>query len=223
MVGKIIDSKVSEGYKKALSLSNERLTNQLHIISAGSPTYDEDFEIFFTQRHIKQALQRFDCNTAMFSMIWMKKLYCITKEQCDLLYGVKDVEDKEENDKKEIIDDNSVGDDLETFIRRIQNGKITKESISLDGEEKWTFLLCLLDKKQRSKLEMKDRDFLKTFGHGNYADVPEEEWNQSEYKHLKFSRSEALRRTYCIDTELEYGSAIVNSHDQPDFAMLIIS
>ena len=87
--------------------------------------------------------------------------------------------------------DLSVGEDLETFIERIKNGEINKE---LDFKS--SFLLCLLDKVERKKLEEKNEDFMKTFLWGRKADVSE--WKESE-SNLKFSRSVCLRFTYLID------------------------
>ena len=96
--------------------------------------------------------------------------------------------------------DLSIGEDLETFIERIKNGEINKDTIPEDGERKDLFLLCLLDQEERKKLEQKDEDFMETFN-GNWfgeADVPEAEWNASE-SNLKFSRSYCRRKTYFID------------------------
>ena len=56
-------------------------------------------------------------------------------------------------------DDLSVGEDLETFIKRIKNGGITKETLPGGKEEKELHLLCLLDKEERRKLDTKDRKF----------------------------------------------------------------
>ena len=96
--------------------------------------------------------------------------------------------------------DLSVGEDLETFIERIKNGEINKDTVSEYGDYEYSFLLCLLDKEERKKLEEKDLDFMSTFiwnGSGE-ADVPEAEWNASE-SNLKFSRSACYRITYFID------------------------
>ena len=96
--------------------------------------------------------------------------------------------------------DLSVGEDLETFIGRIKNGEINKDTIPERGEDKKMFLLCLLDKEERKKLEQKDYDFMKTFLLGDIgkADVPEAEWKASE-SNMKFARSKCVRGTYFID------------------------
>ena len=96
--------------------------------------------------------------------------------------------------------DLSVGEDLETFIGRIKNGEINKDTIPENGEEKKLFLLCLLDKEERKKLEQKDYDFMKTFLEHSFgkADVPEAEWKASE-SNMKFARSKCFRHTYFID------------------------
>jgi len=64
----------------------------------------------------------------------------------------------------------------------------------------------LLDKEELQKLERKDEHFLNTFGRtlwehisGKTADVDVEEWKESEYQHLKFSKSEAYRVTTFVE------------------------
>ena len=110
----------------------------------------------------------------------MYKDHCITKEEFEETY-----ETEEESETRK---DLSVGEDLETFIERIKNGEINKDTIPEDGEEKDLFLLCLLNKEERKKLEQKDEDFMKTFNWnriGKEADVSEAEWKASE-SNLKF-------------------------------------
>ena len=124
-------------------------------------------------------------------MVDMYKTNCITKEKFEEMYKTEE--------ESEIRMDLSVGEDLETFIERIKNGEINKDTIPEDGEDKDLFLLCLLDKEERKKLEEKDEDFMETFQLGEEADVPEAEWNVSE-SNLKFSRSVCIRDTYYIDT-----------------------
>ena len=53
------------------------------------------------------------------------------------------------NEETEERMDLSVGEDLETFIGRIKNGEINKDTIPEYGEHTVTFLLCLLDKEER--------------------------------------------------------------------------
>ena len=99
--------------------------------------------------------------------------------------------------------DLSVGEDLETFIKKIKNGEMN------ENESKLTFLLCSLDPEDRKKLDQKDLDFLYTFsvtstvylyrrGAPVGADVGEAEWNASE-SNTKFAKSECRRYTYFID------------------------
>ena len=121
----------------------------------------------------------------------MRKDECITKEKFEEMYQTKE--------ESETRMDLSVGEDLETFIERIKNGEINKDTISEYGEWKDLFLLCLLDKEERKKLEQKDEDFMETFLLGREADVPEAEWNASE-SNLKFSKSFGSRETYFIDS-----------------------
>ena len=110
----------------------------------------------------------------------------------------RNLADNEAEDSEE--EDRSVGDDLETFIKKIKNDEITKDEI--DGSYQGFFLLCLLDKEEREKLDKKDADFLHTFADGEWADVPERIWKTTEYKHLKFSKSTASRETFFAYPEI---------------------
>ena len=122
----------------------------------------------------------------------MHKLNCITKERFEEMYQTKE--------EKETRMDLSVGEDLETFIERIKKGEINKDTIKSAGEDNTSFLLCLLDKEDRKRLEEKDESFLETFywHQDEEADVPETEWKASEST-LKFSESECIRCTNFID------------------------
>ena len=122
----------------------------------------------------------------------MSKDRCITKEKFEEMYQTKE--------ESETRMDLSVGEDLETFIERIKNGEINKDTIPEHGDRKNSFLLCLLDKEERKKLEQKDEDFMETFNFNQMgeADVPEAEWNASE-SNLKFSESYCFRLTHFID------------------------
>ena len=142
---------------------------------------------------IKKALKEFGCTSAILSEVYMLKEKCITKEKFEEMYKTKE--------ESETRMDLSVGEDLETFIGRIKNGEINKDTIPEDGEGKESFLLCLLDKEERKKLEQKDYDFMKTFWYqvdGREADVPEAEWKASE-SNMKFARWDCVRDTYFID------------------------
>ena len=102
------------------------------------------------------------------------------------------------NEKIEEREDLSVGEDLETFIRKIKNGEINKEKWR-NEQGIWVnmlFLICLLDTKERKKLDQKDEAFMETFL--GSPDIPEAEWNESE-SNLKFELSYCWRRTYFID------------------------
>ena len=141
-------------------------------------------------------MEEFDCASAILSIIKMDKFNCITMEQYEEMYKT--------NEDSERRKDLSVGEDLETFIANIKNGEINRchrrcEDFNI------TFLLCLLDKEEREKLERKDADFMKTFFDHSYGglkevpiDVPEAEWKASE-SNMKFARSRCLRKTYFID------------------------
>ena len=122
----------------------------------------------------------------------MDKDNCITKEKNEEMYKT--------NEETEERMDLSVGEDLETFIGRIKNGEINKYTIPEDGDNSETFLLCLLDKEERKKLEQKEECFMATFYWHKYgkADVPEAEWIASE-SNMKFARSDCRRWTYFIE------------------------
>ena len=146
------------------------------------------------EKGIKKALKKFGYTSAILSSIFMAKHNCITKEKYEEMYKTN-----EESEKRM---DLSVGEDLETFIGRIKNGEINKDTIPENGDREYTFLLCLLDEEERKKLEQKDYDFMETFFDHGYegreADVPEAEWKASE-SNMKFARSYCRRATYFID------------------------
>ena len=159
----------------------------MHFIIAG---YFSQIEI---QKGFKKAVNNFSSPPAILSFINMYKEHCITKEKYEEMYQTNE----ERPDKRP---DLSVGEDLETFIERIKNGEINKDTISTDGDSGYTFLLCLLDKDERKKLEQNDYDFMSTFEENllGIADVPEAEWKASEFN-MKFARSGCYRETYFID------------------------
>ena len=201
---------------------------QLHILWASCFGFHEEldslFKLFIT-------CQLGDCQgakSAMVSVLEMAKYDCITKVGCDKfvvlvatiftaisisclkiatpytkecfdkLYGIKNDEEEQEIGNNE-RNDFSVGEDLETLVRRIKNGQM------IEADYKESYLLCLLNKEERRKLDNKDQDFLNTF-YGNHmplsfqknVDVPEGEWKKTKYKHLKFSRSKSSRITSVI-------------------------
>ena len=152
---------------------------------------------------IQKALKKFGCRSAILSTIAMNKEHCITKERYDKLYKA--------NEESESRLDLSAGEDLESFIANIKNGEINSDTIPKFGDRRppwvWphfrskTFLLCLIDKEERKKLEQEDEDFMKTFQEGYFgrgADVPEAEWKRSE-SNMKFAKSASFRETYFID------------------------
>ena len=73
----------------------------------------------------------------------MHRLNCITKEKFEEMYKTEE--------ESETRMDFSVGEDLETFIERIKHGEINKDTIPERGDRKESFLLCLLDEKERKK------------------------------------------------------------------------
>ena len=146
------------------------------------------------KRGIKRALKNFGYTSAILSFINMSKHNCITKEKFDELYKT--------NEESEERTDLSVGEDLETFIGNIKTGEMNRNTFTTGKDHQKTFLLCLLDKTERSKLEQKDEAFIRTFtcypSTFFPVDVPEAEWKASE-SNLKFSKSNCYRYTFIID------------------------
>ena len=93
------------------------------------------------KKGITKALKEFGFTSAIVSGVFMDKSYCITKEKFEEMYKTK-----EEYEKRM---DLSVGEDLETFIERIKNGEINKDTYTEFGNYKGSFLLCLLDIEER--------------------------------------------------------------------------
>ena len=115
--------------------------NQLHFILPYYSSSSKD-----VKKGIKKALKKFGYTSAILSNIHMAKENCITKEKYEEMYKTD-----EENEKRM---DLSVGEDLETFIGRIKNGEINKDTIPEYGEYKSLFLLCLLESRcSRSRME----------------------------------------------------------------------
>ena len=138
---------------------------------------------------IRKALKKFGLTSAILSIIRIYKHNCVTKEKYEEMYKIN-----ERNEKRMNL---SVGDDIEDFIGRIKIGRAYGGYSDFNE----SFLLCLLDKEERKKLEQKDHDFMETFWFehltGSKADVPEAEWQASE-SNLKFARSECYRNTETI-------------------------
>ena len=106
--------------------------------------------------YAKEALKKYGFESAMLSFIELIKYHCITKETCDKFHGISNDEGenktREEKRKGQLIwatiTKESVGDNIETFIKRIKNGELTKATITEYGEQtEHVHLLCLLDKK----------------------------------------------------------------------------
>ena len=191
---KIIHNEGPQRDIKAFSLSDKIFANQLHMIWAGSW-----WSLDATLDNMKHAMKSYGYESAMFSKIFMTKENCITKEQFDIEYGITNYGEANTTDKEERVD-LSLGEDLETLIRRIKNREITIEKNPYGQKTIQTHLLCLLDKEKRRIFDKKDENFLKTFLDMGMADVDEEEWKKSEYKHMKFSRSLARRQTVFVET-----------------------
>ena len=171
------------------------MLHQIHFVASYLNNSQESIK-----KQIKNALKKFGRRSAILSLIYMSKNNCITKEKYDDLY-----EKIEDNFERR---DLSVGEDLETLMRRIKNHKMNKDSIPFDGDFKESFLLCLLDKEERKKLEQKNEAFLQTFNLHDIgkADVREKDWKLSE-SNSKFSRSNCRRLTFFIEASTKYSNS----------------
>ena len=129
--------------------------HQLHFIIPDYPTCN----VFKTG--IKKSLKKFGYTSAILSFIGSDKHECITKEKYDEMYKTN-----EESEKRM---DLSVGEDLESFIENIKNGKMNEDTMSCSrccqpqADRSQPFLICLLDGAQRRKLEQKDQAFMEKF------------------------------------------------------------
>ena len=196
---KIFQSEVSKCNRRIFLLSAKLSPNQLHFLYFNSDDNRiKNREPNRVKNLFREAMKRYGYESAMVSMIEMFKRNCITKEKFDLEYEIKNDENDINNEER---DDLSVGEDLESLYSRIKNGEMTEERFSGDGEHKFSKLLCLLNEDERRKLERKDKDFLRTFAYNYFADVQPNEWKNTEFEHLKFSKSLADRRTAFIDIE----------------------
>ena len=194
---KICRRKGSECYTKNFSLPGKILQNQLHVLLAGGASIAKFRRIMCC---IKESMKRYGYESAWFTRISSHKLRCVTKEFVDIEYPVPNHEAehqiKANEDKRRLmVLQVSVGQDLEEFYSRIKRGKITKET---NGETKFLKLFCLLNKEDRRKIDRGDEDFVKTFFHSD-PDVPHDEWKRNESKHLKFSSHSASRKTAFVD------------------------
>ena len=151
----------------------------------------------YVKKGLQKVLKKFDGTSAILSAIGMFKMNCITLEKYEEYYKTNTI-NSEEGGKRI-----SVGDDLETFLGEVKDGKLNNHTIPEIGDICNTFLLCLLDKEERKKLEQKDYDFMRTFIehslYGREADVPEAEWKASE-SNMKFAKSYCGRETFFIDS-----------------------
>ena len=133
--------------------------NQLHFIVPG---YSSSSDV---KNGIKKALKKFGCTSALLSLINMLKNNCITKEKYEEIYKI--------NEQSEERGDLSVGEDLETFLRNIKDGKMNSGMFSYNQDSPFflasnggmpnnkrrppeksrdLFLICLLDREERKNL-----------------------------------------------------------------------
>lgn len=107
--------------------SKKFLQNQLHLLWAGYSGKYLPFEKM-------GGMYLYGCESAMATLLSMSKVNCVTKERFDVYHG---------KIKKDGSGDSSVGDDLETFIRKIKRGELVKKDIAERGEEKVSHLFLL--------------------------------------------------------------------------------
>ena len=159
-------------------------SNHLHFVIT---KYDTNFaEDYLTYMHPVQTLMRkFDFQIATFTFLACRKSHCITQEEFEENYCVDDqIDDR---------NDLSVGEDLESFLERIKNGVICKETLPVNDEYKESFNLCLLKPEEMVKLQQQNETFIKTFSRTN-PDIPKALMAESESK-KKFSKTFCWRKT----------------------------
>ena len=162
--------------------------NKIHVIVPDHSWSDESEMAW----GLKKAFKKYNLESVLLSFLYMTKNKCITKEKYEEEYKInEDIEERE---------DLSLGDDLETFVTNIKQGRITKET---SYEVK--FLIRLLNAKDRRRLDQKDIEYMETFIYNDFgeADVPKEEWESSE-SDLKFSLSWCYRHTYLIEASEKF-------------------
>ena len=157
--------------------------------------------------YFKNAIRQFKIQTAVITFISMTKDCCLTKEDLErrnIPYGrIKGFGPEIQREYKwnanpnfRFEDDSSylnnelpsVGNDLESFIRRVKAGLIRKRKISCHGEMQKSFQLSLLSDEDIKKLEIEDIEYMDSF------------WSTSNVSKsdMIFSRSKCYRRTYII-------------------------
>ena len=107
--------------------------HQIHFIYCDNVTKTVEVK---AERAIRKALKRFGYTSALLSKLSMLKYGCITKEKYEEMYKV--------NEQIEEREDLSVGEDLESFIGDIKDGKMNRETIPVNEDINYTFLICLL-------------------------------------------------------------------------------
>ena len=142
-------------------------------------------------------MQKYGYELAILSIVSMERESVKTKEEFDIEYGIKKDEKVEMLDREDI----SVGEDLETFTRRIKNCQINEATIPDNGDRNDVRLLCLLDVEERRKLEAYDLDYIRTFQWGDEYGIVTHPDAETEYKDLKFAMSQAWRGTFIIDAK----------------------
>ena len=144
-------------------------------------------------------MQKYDYELAVLSIVTMWRESVITKEEFDIEYGIKKDEEIEMLDREDI----SVGEDLETFIRRIKNCQVNEKTIPDNGDRNGVRLLCLLDFEERRKLESNVPDFIRSFEWGDISGIADDPDVETENKDMKYAMSQAWRRTFIIDANDE--------------------
>ena len=166
--------------------------NPIHII-APHFSWGGERAIIAMKMGLKTALKKYDLKSTLLTFLHMYKQNCITKEKYTEEYKIND----EIGEREEL----SLGEDLETFLTNIKQGRLTNETIAYEEDfTKYTFLIRLLNANDRRRLDQKDKEFMETFFRNSYgeADVPREEWESSE-SNLKFSQSWCHRETHFIE------------------------
>ena len=119
----------------------------------------------------------------LISFLDMQKLKCVTKEAV------------EKHFEGSFQGDITVGDDLESFIERIQRGEFTESEPDISSNISIQFKL--LNDTEERKLENEEQEFLRSFQFAS-PDISRADMLESKSK-LKFAKFVCYRKTYPLD------------------------
>ena len=197
------------GFKRFVKTDQENTKCFHNFVIASKIVYDHRFYHFF-RTIIKNNLFNEHIDTAMLTIVESRKQFCVTKEKYEEIYingaGAK------------LDYQISVGDDIENFVHRVIEGKITQDELGprdLFGRSIGilSYHLALLTTDEKQRLSINDELYLKSFRpwiQGKQSginrqirlltrsvDVPKAEMDASESER-KYALSLCQRKTHLI-------------------------